>query len=365
MGIGIARPHVLAAFLALTSVHGDGAWRNVRWLVRGIGSELLTNVAGKGGHEWRRSHRLDEHPYGEGMIAVVTGATGGIGAEVAAGLASRGYHVIIAARDRRRGAALASTLRASGGLATFFEYDAERPQSALGLASSLRGQPCALLVNNAGVMSVSKSQILRTNLIAPAVLSLALLPALSRASAPRLVNVGSSSHLRAARVEASTAANDAHDADLSAYAESKLGLMQLSTLMRSALPWLEVVDAHPGIVWTPMLQRHWGPLAPFLERTRLSRLLFKSPPCGATTILTAALAPRLPPRHWGERSRWVRGWRSQPYFVNGRPGGYASVQSRDVSAAAEMWATIIEPIASRWVPAGCKEVQQGMAQTQP
>ena len=110
-------------------------------------------------------------------------------------------------------------------------------------------------------------------------------------------------------------------------------------LLRDACSsWLEVCDAHPGIVWTPMLQRHWGKLAPTLERSGLARLLFKSPASGAMTILAAACAPRNPPAAWGERSRWSRGWREGPYFVNGRPGGFASRESRSVEAAKRTWA---------------------------
>ena len=38
----------------------------------------------------------------------------------------------------------------------------------------------------------------------------------------------------------------------------------------------------------------------------------------------------------GERARWQRGWRRGPYFVNCRPGGFASAQSRDLLLARKM-----------------------------
>ena len=53
-------------------------------------------------------------------------------------------------------------------------------------------------------------------------------------------------------------------------------------------------------------------------------------------MLTAAVAPRVPHASWGERARWRRGWRRGPYFVNCRPGGFASAQSRDLQLAREM-----------------------------
>ena len=144
------------------------------------------------------------------------------------------------------------------------------------------------------------------------------------------------------------------DADLRAYAQSKLGLMQVSTLLRhglgheqgQGLAWLEVANAHPGLVWTPMLQRHWGGLVPVLEKSGAAGLLFKTPESAATTVLTAALAPRSrPPPGWGENpGKWQRGVGGQqvPYFVNTRPRGYASEESRDVQAAREMWKRVLE-----------------------
>jgi NAD(P)-dependent dehydrogenase (short-subunit alcohol dehydrogenase family) len=333
-------------------------YSTARWLIRGIGSELLTNIAGRGGVEWQRAFRPGglRTPAGRaGDIAVVTGATGGIGQEICRGLAASGYHVILAARDCVKGKALERSIRSSGGSATFVEVHLDSPVGAAkNVAAAVGSRPCALLVNNAGVMSVAKREIMNVNLIGTATLTVGLLPSLRRHPSPRLVNVGSSSHLRARFVDPSTLTRQEPDADLSAYAQSKLGLMLFSTLLRSALPWLEVCDAHPGIVWTPMLQRHWGKLAPTLERSGLARLLFKSPSSGATTILTAAHAPRTPPAEWGERSRWSRGWKRGPYFVNGRPGGFASRESRSLEAAERIWKDIIEPVASEAAPDGCE-----------
>lgn len=336
-----------------------------RWLFRGIGSELATNLARRGGKEWRKllcSGGKRAPPSGAGALAVVTGATGGIGEEICEALCSLDYEVIVAARDAQRGEALAARLRAAGGRAQFVRWDATRLDSgARAVVRATGRRPCALCVNNAGVMGVSKCETMRTNLLAPAALTLALLPALRRHPSPRLVNVGSSSHLRAWRVSPATLERRERDANLMAYAESKLGLMQASALLRRSLPWLTVVDAHPGLVWTPMLRRHWGPLAPALHRSGLARLVFKSPERGATTILTAAVAPRLPPRSWGERARWQRGWRLGPYFVNCRPGGYASAQSRHLPAARAMWAAVVEPAVRPIVPRGCDEVERGLS----
>ena len=360
------RSAVLALHLwAIAQAAPDGSavtvYRNARWLIRGLGTEMLTNVAGRGGQTWQRAFRGQRAPeHGGGAVAVVTGATGGIGAEVAMGLAQCGYHVVVAARDRARGRSLVAKLKKCGGAAEFVELHAEQPASAAALATSLRGRPCALVINNAGVMGVSKWEIMATNYVGPAVLTLTLLPLLRQHASPRVVNVGSSSHLRAARVEPASLQSAERDGDLCAYAQSKLGLMQFSSLLRTSLPWLTVVDAHPGLVWTPMLQRHWGKLSPLLQRSGVARCLFKQPECGAATILAAALSPQEPPAHWGERTRWRRDWATQPYFVNGRPGGFASAESRDVVAARAAWVSLLRPMVRAHAPDGCREVDGGL-----
>ena len=364
MMVRFATEHVASIGASSSTARTMSAYTTMRWLIRGIGAELLTNVAGRGGCEWQRAFRVGSMrtpPDAEGDIAVVTGATGGIGSEICHGLASRGYHVILAARDPVRGKALERSIRASGGSATFVETRLDdSPGSAVkSVGAAIGRRPCALLVNNAGVMSVTKREVMTVNLVSTATLTVGLLPSLKRHPSPRLVNVGSSSHLRARSVDPATATCSELDADLSAYAQSKLGLMLFSTLVRDALPWLEVCDAHPGIVWTPMLQRHWGRLAPVLERSGLARCLFKTPASGATTILTAAYAPRVPPAQWREQSRWSRGWRHGPYFVNGRPGGFASRESRSVEAAKRMWSDLIETVAREAAPDGCDLISGG------
>ena len=139
---------------------------------------------------------------GRGAVAVVTGASkGNLGGEVAAGLCHCGYSVVVATRSRERGEALVAELRASGGRAEFVELHADRPESAVNLAAHLGDRPCAILVNNAGVMGTNRDLIFKTNLMGPTILTLALLPALKRYDGtPRVVNVASSSHLRAAKV---------------------------------------------------------------------------------------------------------------------------------------------------------------------
>ena len=77
--------------------------------------------------------------------------------------------------------------------------ETERGAAALACSLLERG-PIALLVNNAGVMGGSYAETMAVNAIAPAVLSIGLMPQLAQSKSPRIVNVASSAHLRAGRV---------------------------------------------------------------------------------------------------------------------------------------------------------------------
>ena len=82
-------------------------------------------------------------------VALVTGASSGIGAAVAHALAAAGYRVIATARRRERLDALVAAIRAAGGEAEAVVADLEQPDAAAVVASQSR---LDVLVNSAGVM---------------------------------------------------------------------------------------------------------------------------------------------------------------------------------------------------------------------
>ena len=81
-------------------------------------------------------------------IAVVTGASSGIGKATAVALAADGWHVVAAARRVDRLEELVEAISATGGSAEAIELDVTREDSVVGFAS--RVPHCDLLVNNAG-----------------------------------------------------------------------------------------------------------------------------------------------------------------------------------------------------------------------
>jgi NAD(P)-dependent dehydrogenase (short-subunit alcohol dehydrogenase family) len=87
----------------------------------------------------------------EGEVAVVTGATAGLGVTVAQLFAAEGAAVVVAGRDPERGEAVAATLRATGGDAAFVRTDLTDETETRGLvrAAADRFGPVTVLVNNA------------------------------------------------------------------------------------------------------------------------------------------------------------------------------------------------------------------------
>ncbi|MBB5871415.1 NADP-dependent 3-hydroxy acid dehydrogenase YdfG [Allocatelliglobosispora scoriae] len=82
-------------------------------------------------------------------VAVVTGASSGIGAATARRLAAEGFHVIAAARRLDRLDSLVTEIRQAGGEATAVACDVTDDASVAALAGALT-RPLSLLVNNAG-----------------------------------------------------------------------------------------------------------------------------------------------------------------------------------------------------------------------
>jgi NAD(P)-dependent dehydrogenase (short-subunit alcohol dehydrogenase family) len=134
-------------------------------------------------------------------VALVTGATRGIGREVARQLADRDYTVIVSARDAGKAEAFASEI---GGGAIALELDVGDPASIEAAVAAVGADPGRLdvLVNNAGVgldWGVSATEpdfeviqkIAETNLYGAYRLAVGLLPLLRASDHPRIVNVSS------------------------------------------------------------------------------------------------------------------------------------------------------------------------------
>lgn len=139
-------------------------------------------------------------------IAVVTGASSGIGAATARQLASAGYHVVVTARRKDRIEALAAEITDGGGQATAYALDVTDRAAVDAFAAGLGDLPSVdVLVNNAGgalgadpVADGSPAewrQMYETNVIGTLNVTQALLPALTASGDGTVVVISSTAGL--------------------------------------------------------------------------------------------------------------------------------------------------------------------------
>jgi len=187
----------------------------------------------------------------ETKVAMVTGASRGLGRALAAGLAREGYDLIIDARDAAALNAAAAEIRWDGGTVTAIPGDVTDPAHRLALqrAAEQAGR-LDLLVNNAGTLGASPlpaladypADELRTafevNVIAPIALTQLVLPLL-RAAGGAVLNI------------TSDAAVEAY-AGWGGYGAAKAALEQASNVLAAEELAVRVWWADPGDLRTDM-----------------------------------------------------------------------------------------------------------------
>ena len=156
-----------------------------------------------------------------GGIAVVTGASSGLGKVYADRLAKRGYDLLLVARRKDRLHILAQDLQKQYGIqANILVADLGLAVDLNRVATAIAGdERVTVLVNNAGTASfvpsvaMSLSDLdtqLNVNARAVSHLSLAVLPAFLRKNAGTIINIGSVLSFSALPVSASYSATKAH-----------------------------------------------------------------------------------------------------------------------------------------------------------
>jgi NAD(P)-dependent dehydrogenase (short-subunit alcohol dehydrogenase family) len=134
----------------------------------------------------------------EGVSALVTGATSGIGRAAAEELARHGAEVIVHGRDAGRGSAVVDHITAEGGKARFVAADLSDPVQLDDLAGQAAGVD--VLVNNAGISWFGPTgelgvatfdRLFAANVRAPFFLVAALAPRMAARGRGSIINVGS------------------------------------------------------------------------------------------------------------------------------------------------------------------------------
>ena len=138
-------------------------------------------------------------------VVLITGATRGLGTEVARQLAQRGATVIVSGRDPAKAADVAEALRSAGDVQALpVPLDVTDTDSVQAASAALRQNPGRLdvLINNAaayvdwgetasGADLEASQRVMATNLYGPWRMTQALLPLLRGSAHPRIVNVSS------------------------------------------------------------------------------------------------------------------------------------------------------------------------------
>jgi NAD(P)-dependent dehydrogenase (short-subunit alcohol dehydrogenase family) len=187
-------------------------------------------------------------------VALVTGASRGIGAAAALALAQRGFLPVLAVRDPAAASDAVAAIEAEGLGALRVRCDvADDASVRAAVAECLRlaGRLDAL-VNNAGQIDpigrlgdtdpAAWSAAVSVNLVGPYRMAHAALPALSHSDAACIVNV-------------STGAAHAPREGWSAYCSAKAGLAMLTRCLADEYPQVATYGLQPGVVDTEMQVR--------------------------------------------------------------------------------------------------------------
>lgn len=168
---------------------------------------------------------------------LLTGASGGLGQELARQLAEAGAKVLLAGRDTARLAALTAAL---GSGHSSVRADLTRPEGIAAAAGAAREFRVNVLINNAGIGGfglfdqqdwATVADLLATNLEAPMRLTQALLPGLKAQPQAAIVNIGSTF-------------GSLPFAGFAAYSAAKAGLRGFSQALRRELADTEVAVIH-------------------------------------------------------------------------------------------------------------------------
>lgn len=294
------------------------------------------------------SFTLDDIPNLTGKLAVVTGATSGLGLETALGLAGAGAEVVLVGRNPSKGRDAAALIRARHPAANvwFEQVDLASLASLKDFADEMlaEGRAIDILVNNAGVMALPTRQVTNdgfemqfgTNYLSHFALTARLLPLL-RAGKARVVQLASIAH-KGGHIRLDDLNYETGYKAWPVYQQSKLAMLMFAIELQrrsDANGWgLTSVAAHPGFARTDLITNGQGVggSSMFGIVTRLlERFVSHSAADGALPTLMAATDPDVRPGGY---------YGPQGFQDLTGPPGPAAVrpQALDADVAAKLWA---------------------------
>jgi NAD(P)-dependent dehydrogenase (short-subunit alcohol dehydrogenase family) len=275
-----------------------------------------------------------------GKTAVVTGASAGIGLEVAQRLAERGARLLLVSRDRARTQAAADTLaKGSGAVHVVLTADLANIADTRRVAGEIAAQAPVidLLINNAGAVFAKRQvtaegleKTFALNHMGYFVLTLGLLDQVKAAPKGRIVVTSSRMHSMGDLDFDDLQMARRYDSYL-AYGRSKLCNILFSRALAKRLEGTEVkVNAvHPGFVATHFGDDNRGLLGAAFS---LAKVFALRPEQGALTTLHAATS---------EEGGRLTG----AYFEKSRPTEPSAAARNDASAE-RLWSVSTELLGS-------------------
>jgi NAD(P)-dependent dehydrogenase (short-subunit alcohol dehydrogenase family) len=247
-------------------------------------------------------------PSQSGKLAIVTGATGGLGLETALGLAGAEAEVILAGRNPTKGRDAEALIRGRrpDAKVRFELLDLASLTSVKAFADRMlaAARPIDILINNAGVMAPRERATTAdgfemqfgTNYLGHFALTARLLPLLKAANA-RVVQLSSIAH-RSGKIRLDDL-NHSHGYKSSpVYSQSKLAMLMFAIELdrrSKAKGWgLTSVAAHPGVARTDLIANGPAVGANVLVRAAIPiamALIAHSSAAGALPTLMAATMP--------------------------------------------------------------------------
>ena len=266
-------------------------------------------------------------PIQSGRLALITGASSGLGLETARALVARGATVLLGCRSRSRAEQARQELLGAareGGAIDILELDLADLASVRRAAHELakRYGRLDLLINNAGVMGLPRSltrdgfeRQFGTNHLGHFALTAALLPLLRQRPEARVVTVTSGAQYFG-RLDFDDLQGERRYDRWRAYGQSKLAnvmfALELQQRLEAEGSTVRSLAAHPGVARTNLQPASVSASGSWLEPLAYSLMgpLFQSAAMGALPQLYAATAPDARPGGHYAPDQWggMRGW---------------------------------------------------------
>ncbi len=294
-----------------------------------------------------------------GELAVVTGATGGLGFETSLELARAGADVVLAGRNEAKGASARRRIEADvrSARVRFEKVDLASLASVEEFAIRMvaQGRPIDILVNNAAVMANPTRQTTAdgfelqfgTNYLSHFALTARLLPLLLASASRHVVQVSSGAHRMGKRkIDFADLQSERGYSPWNAYCQSKLAMLMFALELERRSErngWkLRSNAAHPGYARTDLIANGPGTDSMMSRMGKLlGGILSQSAAEGALPLLYAAAAPEA-----------VGGGYYGPGGFQELKGPVAEAKvdriGRDEAAAKRLWEVSEELTGVRW-----------------